>query len=827
MKKAFSQLGRSAAWIIAIIVVSTVMALVVDWRAPWLGLYARDALMRARGTLEPPGEIAIVSIDEASIARFGRFPWPRTLAAQALDKISAAHPKVIGVSVLYSDTTTEADDSALAQSIKNAGNAVVAAQLTNTPQGRAEWLRPLPTIEEAAAGVGHGNVLTDSDGVARAMLLRESDDEAHALWSLSAEIIRVADGAPAGDIHEVPGAVRIGSRTIPARTEQSTIFAAAQPDSAQPETYRASRMPIDFIGPTGSFAPRTFSFADVMDGRVSPDEFRGKYVLIGATAAAMSDRVASPFTKSESDDGNQHGALMPGVEVLANAVTTILRERFYTFTPEWIAALIAALIATAIVCILILAPGNQQALRPVIAITALLVLMLLAAYAVFASWLIVPPLIPALIALGTATPLTLLYRAMTLSFHLDDRFAELLNESAQLAPVAMNFSGEPKVTRAGRFWPHGTNWKLQLLETLQRQLMARSQFMDRALRSIEDGLLIADTKGRIVFANPSASQIFASSDKPLHGDNLFARLHATDPGIAGPEDQMLSRVLEKRQTIECELVLGESQLRHYTLRISAVVSGENHSPLGIVATLADITKQRQLQQMKSDVMAMVTHEMRTPLTAIKGMSEVLMQFDADAERRREMHQTIHEASERLSRMIDDYLDISRLESGARQLRLTPIRITSLIEKNLLLMEPLAAQRGIKLIRLFANGLPGVFVDEDLLSRALTNLLANAIKYSPPDTEIAVSSKTDGKSFFVSVTDQGPGIPPEFRSRIFEKFYRVPRVEDADAPGTGLGLAMVREIAELHGGRVMLESGNGTGSTFTLRLPIGSAQSKHE
>lgn len=823
MRKAVSQQNRAAAWAIAIIVVSTLVALVVDWRAPWLGLYTRDALMRARGVMAPPEEITIVAIDDASIARFGRFPWSRALTAQALDKISAAHPKVIGVSVLYSDVTKETDDAALAQSIKNAGNVVVAAQLT-TEQNRSVWLRPLPAIEQSAAAVGHGNILTDSDGVARAVLLRQADDEAHPLWAMSAEIVRIADGAPAGEPFEAPGTVRIATRTIPVTTDQSTIFATGQSVDAL-KTFPASRLPIDFIGPTGSFAARTVSFADVVDGKINSDEFRGKYVLIGSTAAAMSDRIASPFTKFESDDGNQHGALMPGVEVLSNSVATILRERFYTETPDWMIALFAALIAAAVVFVLMIFQGKPEAVQPAALLVLLFVVILLGSYVAFVNWLIVPPLIPALIAFGTATPLTLLYRSLTLSMHLDARFAELLNESAKLSPMAMNFAGEAEMPRSGSFWPHGTNWKLRLLETLQRQLTARSQFVDRALRSVEDCLLIADSQGRIVFANPRASQVLASSEKPLPGDNLFGRLNASDSSFAGNQAQMLSRLLDDRQSIECELAIGESQPRFYTLRMAPVVSGEDNSSLGIVATLADITKQRELQQMKNDVMAMITHEMRTPLTAIRGMSEVLMQFDADADRRREMHQTINEAAQRLSRMIDEYLDISRLESGVRQLRIASVRLATLIEQNLLLMEPLAIQRDIKLTRQLADDLPEVLVDEDLISRALTNLLGNAIKYSPPNSEVIVSAKTDGKSCFVSVSDQGPGIPPELRVRIFEKFYRVPRIEDADAPGTGLGLAMVQEIVELHGGRVMLESDAGSGSTFTLRLPIQSPLSK--
>ncbi|MBL8188717.1 MAG: CHASE2 domain-containing protein, partial [Acidobacteria bacterium] len=175
MRRLISQLSHSLKWPIAIILLSTLIAVAVDWRAPWLSQYTHDALMRIRGNSPPPEQITIIAIDDASIARFGRFPWPRALTAQALEKISAANPKVIGLSVLYSDATTESDDTALAQAIRNSGKTVVAAQLATMGANHAEWLRPLPAIEQAAAAVGHGNVTTDNDGVARALLLREAD----------------------------------------------------------------------------------------------------------------------------------------------------------------------------------------------------------------------------------------------------------------------------------------------------------------------------------------------------------------------------------------------------------------------------------------------------------------------------------------------------------------------------------------------------------------------------------------------------------------------------------------------------------------------------
>src|SRR6266542_1139266 len=189
---------RTIIWAIAIIVISTLAAMVVMWRAPALKLAARDALVRARGTAAPPDEVVIVAIDEASVKRLGRFPWPRHLMAQALNKISDARPKVIAIHALYSDPTNEADDAALAEAIKRAGNVVAAAQLIETQLGGAEWLRPLPAIEKAAAAVGHGNVLTDVDGVARSLTLRQTDDEGNAFWAMAVEAIRGGDGRPRG-----------------------------------------------------------------------------------------------------------------------------------------------------------------------------------------------------------------------------------------------------------------------------------------------------------------------------------------------------------------------------------------------------------------------------------------------------------------------------------------------------------------------------------------------------------------------------------------------------------------------------------------------------
>ena len=143
--------------------------------------------------------------------------------AQAIDKISTTRPKAVALSVLFSDPTIEADDAALIAAVQRAGNVVIASQLIETPLRHAEWVNPLPALEQVAAGIGHGNILTDSDGVARALTLREADDEGAARWALAIETLRVGEGLKRDEVRDVPDAVQVGVRQIPIETTLPTI----------------------------------------------------------------------------------------------------------------------------------------------------------------------------------------------------------------------------------------------------------------------------------------------------------------------------------------------------------------------------------------------------------------------------------------------------------------------------------------------------------------------------------------------------------------------------------------------------------------------------
>lgn len=795
-----------------IVAVSASLGVLADWRAPGIGRYVKDWLMQQRGTLPVPQDIAIVAIDEKSIGTYGRFPWPRRVIAKAIDAVKAADPKVIAVDVLFVDPTDDADDAALARSIAAAGNVVLGAQLVDSPVhgGPATWLMPLASFARAAAGIGHVNVQVESEGAARQIAVQSADDAGKTLPAIPVEAVRIADRTPEQGVTFTGKSLIAGERFIPLEVAPSPVVLSQS--GSQPSVHlQTGRMTIDYIGPAGSFEPVTYSLADVVQGSIPADRLRGKCVLIGVTAASQGDRLATPFLHQTDAHADQHGVLMPGVEVLANAVNTILRARFYSDTGGMASFLWAALIAVVTLFALEAAQGRHEFLRQAGALLLVGIAVVLAGYLEFSRLMVFPPLVPGLLSLVVAGILGLLARNFAASSRLDQSIAALSQSSSILVAPG----GEVDIME--RHWlPQGLESKARKIGRLNDRLMERAKFIDHALKSVEDGLIMASPEGVITFANRSAGAILQAPHLSLAGQNLLDRLNLQEPGL-------LRRLVFDRAAVEREIPIRENhRSRRYVLRMAPVINGENErGPVsGIVATLSDVTRQHELQQTKNDVIALVSHEMRTPLTAIQGMTELLANYEMEPARRREISAAINGEVKRLTGMITEYLDITRLESGATSLRKTPVKVDALLERIVLLLEPIAAQRHIRLSLAPSGGLPVVFADPDLLGRAVENLVSNAIKYSAGNTEVSIGAEPDREGVAIAVADKGYGIPESDLTRIFEKFYRVPRVEDADVPGTGLGLALVRDIAELHGGSVTVKSKIHAGSTFTLKIPKG-------
>jgi signal transduction histidine kinase len=241
---------------------------------------------------------------------------------------------------------------------------------------------------------------------------------------------------------------------------------------------------------------------------------------------------------------------------------------------------------------------------------------------------------------------------------------------------------------------------------------------------------------------------------------------------------------------------------------------------GIIATYRLVRRETEMARLKADFVANVSHDLKTPLSVIRMFGETLeMGRLPDEAGRREYYRVITRESERLTRLIDNVLDFSRIESGRRTYERVPTAVEPLVREAVEAFSHPLAQHGFKVDVQVAPDLPEVPLDADAVGQALANLIDNAIKYSAERTSLTVEARIVQGQLALTVADEGIGIPREEQGRIFDKFYRVGRSETQSRRGSGVGLALVRHVAEAHGGRVTVDSRPGGGSRFTLWVPL--------
>ena len=344
------------------------------------------------------------------------------------------------------------------------------------------------------------------------------------------------------------------------------------------------------------------------------------------------------------------------------------------------------------------------------------------------------------------------------------------------------------------------------------------------LASVADGIITTDPDGRITSVNPAMERMVGWSREEILG-HLYSEVYPMLDGRGDPipvERRSLSRAIASRRVVAdrgFDLTMVTRDGRRLPVGITAApIVDEEGDLLGGVDVLRDTSHEREIDRMKSSLVSTVSHELRTPLTMIRGFAELLLDRDLPPEKARTAQEQIRDASDRLSRLIDDLLSVSKIDSGKMELHLEPLDLPATVRTAL---EPFGEQRAVHLD--VPASPPPVLADRDKVVQIVTNLVSNAVKYSPPETPVTVRIEANGSEVRTSVIDRGIGISEDDRERLFGKFFRVDRREVSDTKGTGLGLYITKNLVEIQGGEIRVDSEQGAGTTFAFTLPTEEAR----
>jgi two-component system phosphate regulon sensor histidine kinase PhoR len=366
-----------------------------------------------------------------------------------------------------------------------------------------------------------------------------------------------------------------------------------------------------------------------------------------------------------------------------------------------------------------------------------------------------------------------------------------------------------------------------LLEQRVQQLERERRDLGRILRGLGEGVVAVDRAGVVVHANPAAIRMLGLDAATCIGNHMYVAV----PHPAACD--LLEDVMRGSQRLVRELVIerpeGDAVLL-VSVRSLRKADDDDGDAEGAIAVVRDVTELRRLERARQDFFGNVSHELKTPVTAIRGAIETILDDPAMSEpdRLRFLDGARRHVT-RLGALVADLLALARLESGPRALQQGEVMLDALVGEVLAAADATAGRRDV-VLELGVGSVEGaphfpVDGDEEALRQAVANLVDNAIAHSDEGGIVRVTLALDGDHVVVDVTDQGSGIPPESLERVFERFYRVDAARSRARGGTGIGLSIVKHVAQAHGGSVAVRSEPGVGSTFELRLPVSRADER--
>ncbi len=726
---------------------------------------AYDFTLRIAGRVEPASPTVIVAIDDESLFKIGRWPWSRQTLAQLIERLAATQPRTVAMDIILDEKTTADADTALATAIAHTSSLVLATR-RDFDQGVERWRDPLAIFVQKHVRLGHVHTDPDFDGIGRKVLYVKPGD-GRVVPALAVQALHAAE--------------------LPFKSDFEQTVNSAQ-------ILRPEFVNIRFVGDNNSFSQ--VPAWKVLDGSVDPSLLKGKIVLLGSTAEG-GDQWFTPFST--------HGQKMSGVEIHANAIDTLYAGRAITESSE-----IVVLLGLAIFGFMLWYgdrrfEGKQFYATVVFCVPAAVAISVLL-MKWFNFWFSFLPFWTELVVI----PLSLeAWKIARVNRDLDRKIDRL---SSGWIDAVTSYHLEPARTAElrnkllGRL-RRNSRWRLEAVDSFNEELMRFLSFNNAILASIEDVIIVSDRTCRVVYQNPAAMRLEEARENPGPVAEYLA-LHLKDHDFA----PVFAGVQEKGETRGINFVPARNGRSFYNVVLAPIPGA------GVVVSLHDSTAQYELNQAKSDMVSLVSHELRTPLTSIRGYSDMLLKYGLVQEKGRDFLGTIIDESNRLNQLIQSFLDIAYIESGRQKISKTDFEIGQVLKDMVTVINPVAAEKQIAIeTPANVNGMR-IQADRLLLYQALTNLVTNAIKYSPAGTTVRIGISNGAGRVRFQVADQGCGIPAEDAAKIFDKFYRRANKETREQSGFGLGLAFVKEVATRHGGDVSVESEVGKGSVFTLSIP---------
>lgn len=384
-----------------------------------------------------------------------------------------------------------------------------------------------------------------------------------------------------------------------------------------------------------------------------------------------------------------------------------------------------------------------------------------------------------------------------------------------------------EATRTAGKLREANEWMTEMalrMEEANKQLKVEKVQTETIVHSMTDGLVALDKDERIMLVNPEAEYIFDVRDEQVRGKHVQVLVDSLIKKVEEPES-FLRKFMATTSNPESESMFNITISRPYRKvlrRRSSAIRDEAGDIIGRIVSFSDITREREVDEMKSNFVSIVSHELRTPLTSIKGALALLQDGQMDEpEARAEFLSIAEQNTDRLISLISNLLDLSKMESGMLTLNLSRMDMRELIDRQVRSLDMVARQRGILIEPRFVHDEQSVFVDREKLEQVVTNLLGNALKFSPDGGRILIKTEVAEDEFRIVVEDEGVGVPGDKLEKIFGKFYQVDMSATRTMGGTGLGLTICKAIVKEHGGRIWAESPvthDGRGTRVVVSLP---------